>query len=182
MRSYPPLPRTAFPATHGQHTQQHNTVAVSHRVCAPGLWRHRGVATRPCKLGARRKALPAPLTLLLASTPGGNCFDFIDSHGIRISQYGVHLFHTQARLVLRRQGSTWCQPRRCAAPPHAASLTPASPAPLPASSEQAGVGVCQPVERVDAVRAPVRMCAASCKQAEALRCTVHLHTSLLLDC
>ena len=41
---------------------------------------------------------------LLALTPpppvhhaGGNCFDFIDSHGIRVSQYGVHLFHTQAR-------------------------------------------------------------------------------------
>jgi hypothetical protein len=28
---------------------------------------------------------------------GGNCYDFIGDHGIRISQYGVHLFHTQAR-------------------------------------------------------------------------------------
>jgi len=26
---------------------------------------------------------------------GGNCYDFIDEHGIRISQYGVHIFHTK---------------------------------------------------------------------------------------
>jgi len=26
---------------------------------------------------------------------GGNCYDYIDDHGIRISQYGVHLFHTK---------------------------------------------------------------------------------------
>lgn len=25
---------------------------------------------------------------------GGNCYDFLDEHGFRISQYGVHLFHT----------------------------------------------------------------------------------------
>uniref|UniRef100_A0A7S0N226 UDP-galactopyranose mutase C-terminal domain-containing protein n=1 Tax=Pyramimonas obovata TaxID=1411642 RepID=A0A7S0N226_9CHLO len=25
---------------------------------------------------------------------GGNCFDYIDEHGIRLSRYGVHLFHT----------------------------------------------------------------------------------------
>ena len=30
---------------------------------------------------------------------GGNCYDFINKHGIRVSQYGVHLFHTQARSV-----------------------------------------------------------------------------------
>eukprot|EP00798_Chlamydomonas_sp_ICE-L_P017079 gene17079-23375_t len=30
---------------------------------------------------------------------GGNCFDFIDEHGFRISQYGVHLFHTQHERV-----------------------------------------------------------------------------------
>jgi len=26
---------------------------------------------------------------------GGNCYDFIDSHGIRASKYGAHLFHTK---------------------------------------------------------------------------------------
>lgn len=26
---------------------------------------------------------------------GGNCYDYIDEHGIRISQYGVHIFHTK---------------------------------------------------------------------------------------
>lgn len=26
---------------------------------------------------------------------GGNCYDYIDKHGIRVSQYGVHLFHTK---------------------------------------------------------------------------------------
>ena len=26
---------------------------------------------------------------------GGNCYDFIDEHGIRISLYGVHIFHTK---------------------------------------------------------------------------------------
>jgi len=26
---------------------------------------------------------------------GGNCYDFIDSHGIRVSEYGVHIFHTK---------------------------------------------------------------------------------------
>eukprot|EP00239_Pterosperma_sp_CCMP1384_P002863 CAMPEP_0197847792 /NCGR_PEP_ID=MMETSP1438-20131217/7111_1 /TAXON_ID=1461541 /ORGANISM="Pterosperma sp., Strain CCMP1384" /LENGTH=426 /DNA_ID=CAMNT_0043459815 /DNA_START=199 /DNA_END=1476 /DNA_ORIENTATION=- len=25
---------------------------------------------------------------------GGNCYDFIDEHGFRVSKYGVHLFHT----------------------------------------------------------------------------------------
>jgi UDP-galactopyranose mutase len=25
----------------------------------------------------------------------GNCYDYIDRHGIRISQYGVHIFHTK---------------------------------------------------------------------------------------
>merc|ERR550519_2868873 len=26
---------------------------------------------------------------------GGNCYDFIDTHGIRVSLYGVHIFHTK---------------------------------------------------------------------------------------
>lgn len=30
---------------------------------------------------------------------GGNCYDFINRHGIRISQYGVHLFHTKFSRV-----------------------------------------------------------------------------------
>jgi len=30
---------------------------------------------------------------------GGNCFDFIDEHGFRISRYGVHLFHTLNQRV-----------------------------------------------------------------------------------
>mmetsp|Transcript_16438 Transcript_16438/g.27647 ORF Transcript_16438/g.27647 Transcript_16438/m.27647 type:complete len:417 (+) Transcript_16438:242-1492(+) len=30
---------------------------------------------------------------------GGNCFDYIDDHGIRLSKYGVHLFHTQNERV-----------------------------------------------------------------------------------
>jgi len=38
----------------------------------------------------------ARVSLPHARPPGGNCYDFIDSHGLRISQYGVHLFHTQA--------------------------------------------------------------------------------------
>lgn len=30
---------------------------------------------------------------------GGNCFDYVDSHGIRCSKYGAHLFHTQFERV-----------------------------------------------------------------------------------
>jgi len=30
---------------------------------------------------------------------GGNCYDFINGKGIRVSQYGVHLFHTQHERV-----------------------------------------------------------------------------------
>ena len=26
---------------------------------------------------------------------GGNCYDYIDKHGIRVSLYGVHIFHTK---------------------------------------------------------------------------------------
>jgi hypothetical protein len=26
---------------------------------------------------------------------GGNCYDYVDEHGIRCSKYGAHLFHTQ---------------------------------------------------------------------------------------
>ena len=66
---------------------------------------------------------------LLALTPpppvhhaGGNCFDFIDSHGIRVSQYGVHLFHTQARPHTCSTCGVVCQQRRTQ-PPHASALT-----------------------------------------------------------
>jgi len=30
---------------------------------------------------------------------GGNCYDYVDSHGIRCSKYGAHLFHTQFERV-----------------------------------------------------------------------------------
>ena len=30
---------------------------------------------------------------------GGNCYDFIDEHGIRISKYGAHIFHTNHTRV-----------------------------------------------------------------------------------
>ena len=30
---------------------------------------------------------------------GGNCYDFINNHGLRVSQYGVHLFHTKFSRV-----------------------------------------------------------------------------------
>lgn len=26
---------------------------------------------------------------------GGNCYDYLDEHGIRTSKYGVHIFHTK---------------------------------------------------------------------------------------
>ena len=26
---------------------------------------------------------------------GGNCYDYIDEHGIRVSKYGAHIFHTK---------------------------------------------------------------------------------------
>jgi UDP-galactopyranose mutase len=29
----------------------------------------------------------------------GNCYDFINEHGIRVSQYGAHLFHTNSQRV-----------------------------------------------------------------------------------
>jgi hypothetical protein len=32
---------------------------------------------------------------------GGNCYDFINKHGFRVSQYGVHLFHTKFDRVWR---------------------------------------------------------------------------------
>lgn len=39
--------------------------------------------------------------LILDKRPhlGGNCYDYVDSHGIRVSQYGVHLFHTKSQRV-----------------------------------------------------------------------------------
>ena len=30
---------------------------------------------------------------------GGNCYDYIDEHGIRASKYGAHLFHTKFERV-----------------------------------------------------------------------------------
>merc|ERR1740130_2209473 len=30
---------------------------------------------------------------------GGNCYDFVEEHGIRCSKYGAHLFHTQYERV-----------------------------------------------------------------------------------
>ena len=30
---------------------------------------------------------------------GGNCYDFINKPGFRVSQYGVHLFHTKIERV-----------------------------------------------------------------------------------
>merc|ERR1719342_652795 len=40
---------------------------------------------------------------------GGNCYDFIDEHGIRISLYGVHIFHTKYPRVEEyvKQFSNW---------------------------------------------------------------------------
>ena len=30
---------------------------------------------------------------------GGNCYDYLDRHGTRVSLYGVHLFHTKFERV-----------------------------------------------------------------------------------
>ena len=30
---------------------------------------------------------------------GGNCYDFVNKRGFRVSQYGVHLFHTRHERV-----------------------------------------------------------------------------------
>ena len=30
---------------------------------------------------------------------GGNCYDYVDEHGIRTSKYGAHLFHTKFERV-----------------------------------------------------------------------------------
>ena len=40
---------------------------------------------------------------------GGNCYDFINSKGFRVSQYGVHLFHTKHERVWEyvNQFSEW---------------------------------------------------------------------------
>ncbi len=40
---------------------------------------------------------------------GGNCYDYIDPHGIRASRYGAHLFHTQFERVWEyvQQFSEW---------------------------------------------------------------------------
>ena len=80
------------------------------------------------------------LCALRCPCAGGNCYDFIDKHGIRVSQYGVHLFHTQAR---RFYVSTPAQ-------------VPVASRAHSAAAEPARLGVRQQVERVDAIRAPVR--------------------------
>ena len=40
---------------------------------------------------------------------GGNCYDYIDEHGIRTSKYGVHIFHTKYDRVKQyvQQYSDW---------------------------------------------------------------------------
>ena len=40
---------------------------------------------------------------------GGNCYDYIDEHGIRTSKYGVHIFHTKYDRVKEyvQQFSDW---------------------------------------------------------------------------
>ena len=40
---------------------------------------------------------------------GGNCYDYVNEHGIRVSKYGAHLFHTKDQLVWRfmSQFSKW---------------------------------------------------------------------------
>ena len=40
---------------------------------------------------------------------GGNCYDYIDQHGIRVSLYGVHIFHTKYPRVEEyvKQFSKW---------------------------------------------------------------------------
>ena len=30
---------------------------------------------------------------------GGNCYDYLDEHGIRVSKYGAHIFHTKHKRV-----------------------------------------------------------------------------------
>merc|ERR1740138_635771 len=40
---------------------------------------------------------------------GGNCYDYVESHGLRASKYGAHLFHTQFERVWEyvQQWSEW---------------------------------------------------------------------------
>ena len=40
---------------------------------------------------------------------GGNCYDYLDEHGIRTSKYGVHIFHTKHDRVKEyvQQFSDW---------------------------------------------------------------------------
>ena len=40
---------------------------------------------------------------------GGNCYDYIDEHGVRASKYGAHLFHTKFERVWEyvQQFSRW---------------------------------------------------------------------------
>jgi len=40
---------------------------------------------------------------------GGNCYDYVDQHGIRVSKYGVHLFHTKYPRVEKyvKEFSSW---------------------------------------------------------------------------
>lgn len=51
---------------------------------------------------AERAATELGLTSLMIDKRdhiGGNCYDFINTHGMRISKYGVHLFHTKYERV-----------------------------------------------------------------------------------
>jgi hypothetical protein len=79
------------------------------------LWRFHGGRAARARRGATRHALRKTLRgcrpggAAQACAPdaagggaGGNCYDFVGSHGIRVSQYGVHLFHTQARTPKKR--------------------------------------------------------------------------------
>ena len=40
---------------------------------------------------------------------GGNCYDYVEEHGIRTSKYGAHLFHTKFERVWRyvQEFSQW---------------------------------------------------------------------------
>ena len=40
---------------------------------------------------------------------GGNCYDYVNEFGIRVSKYGAHLFHTKHDIVWKfvQQFSEW---------------------------------------------------------------------------
>ena len=47
---------------------------------------------------------------------GGNCYDYVDEHGIRTSKYGAHLFHTKFERVWGYVQQFSRRHRRLAAP------------------------------------------------------------------